>query len=165
MAKEILESCYRLIDALKTIQLKNQDFQIIISTHSPILLSDIPKCCTNYLKRNNGITLKVNDDKVGETFAANVFNLYRMSFFMEDGLVGEFARKKIKELEKRIDKGETKGVIDEINMIGDIGIREYLLEKYYKEHPDDKSLNEDIIRYYENRIAQLKALKSPKKDE
>ena len=38
-------------------------------------------------------------------------------------------------------------------------------EKYYKEHPDDKSLNEDIIRYYENRIAQLKALKSPKKDE
>ena len=88
-----------------------------------------------------------------------------MSFFMEDGLVGEFARKKIKELEKRIDKGETKGVIDEINMIGDIGIREYLLEKYYKEHPDDKSLNEDIIRYYENRIAQLKALKSPKKDE
>lgn len=153
------------IDALKTIQLKNQDFQIIISTHSPILLSDIPKCCTNYLKRNNGITLKVNDDKVGETFAANVFNLYRMSFFMEDGLVGEFARKKIKELEKRIDKGETKGVKDEINMIGDIGIREYLLEKYYKEHPDDKSLNEDIIRYYENRIAQLKALKSPKKDE
>lgn len=141
------------------------NFQIIITTHSPILLSDIPKCCTNYLKRNNDITLKVNDDKVGETFAANVFNLYRMSFFMEDGLVGEFARKKIKNLSKKIDRGKTKDVQNEINMIGDIGIREYLLEKYYKKHPDDKSLNEDIIRYYKNRIAQLEALKAHKKDE
>lgn len=134
----------------------NNDFQIIISTHSPILLSDIPRCCTNYLKKEKGSTIKMNSDEIGETFAANVFDLYRMSFFMDNGLVGAFAREKINTLCSRINKGETDGIMNEIQMVGDARIKEYLMEKYHKIHPDDEMLNEDIIKYYEEKIEQLK---------
>lgn len=152
------------LDSLKLIYPKLYDFQIIISTHSPILLSDIPSCCTNYLKTvkkdndvdGHSITIKINSDEIGETFAANVFDLYRMSFFMEEGLVGEFARKKINKLCARINDGETDGVMNEIRMIGDTRIKEYLMEKYHEIHPDDEMLNEDIIKYYEEKIEQLK---------
>lgn len=144
------------IKALKTIKPKLPDFQIIISTHSPILLSDIPNSCTNYLKREKGQTKKANGDEIGETFAENVFQLYRKSFFMKDGLVGEFARYKIHELENKIDNGETEGVLNEIKMIGDDGIREYLVDKYQKKHPQDESLKEEMINYYEEKAAQLK---------
>lgn len=152
------------LDSLKLIYPKLYDFQIIISTHSPILLSDIPSCCTNYLKTvkkdndvdGHSITIKINSDEIGETFAANVFDLYRMSFFMEEGLVGEFARKKINKLFARINDGETDGVMNEIRMIGDTRIKEYLMEKYHEIHPDDEMLNEDIIKYYEEKIEQLK---------
>lgn len=143
------------IDALNSIYPKLSDYQIIISTHSPILLSDIPKCCTNYLKRKNGQTEKVNSDEIGETFAENVFQLYRKSFFMKDGLVGEFARYKIRELESKIDKGETEGVLNEIIMIGDDGIREYLLEKFHQMHPELNSVNKRLIEYYKEKISQL----------
>lgn len=144
------------LDAIKVIFPKLYDFQIIISTHSPILLSDIPRCCTNYLKTVNGSTIKMNSDDIGETFAANVFDLYRMSFFMNDGLVGAFARKKINKLCTRINDGETDGVMNEIQMVGDARIKEYLMEKYHEIHPDDEVLNEDIIKYYEEKIEQLK---------
>ncbi len=47
-------------------------FQIIITTHSPIILSDIPKICTNYLKK---VDNKTTSERVQhkETFATNVF--------------------------------------------------------------------------------------------
>ena len=139
------------LDALKVISPKLHDFQIIISTHSPILLSDIPRCCTNYLKKVDGYTIKMNSDEIGETFAANVFDLYRMSFFMDDGLVGAFAREKINKLCTRINGGETDGVMNEIQMVGDTRIQEYLMEKYREKHTD-----EEIIKYYEGIIKQLK---------
>ena len=146
------------LDAIKVIFPKLCDFQIIISTHSPILLSDIPKCCTNYLKKKSENRRAINAPKeeVKETFAANVFDLYRMSFFMDDGLVGEFARKKINELWARINKGETDGVKKEIQMVGDTGIKEYLMEKYLEKHPEEETLNNEMIKYYEDRIEQLK---------
>jgi len=151
------------IDTLNMIYPKLSDYQIVISTHSPILLSDIPKCCTNYLKRKNGQTVKANSDEISETFAENVFQLYRRSFFMEDGLVGEFARGKINRLEKRINKGRTKDVLNEIRMIGDDRIREFLMDKYLKKHLEDELLKEEIIKYYEEKVSQLRELKSQKK--
>lgn len=148
------------LDAIKVIFPKLYDFQIIISTHSPILLSDIPKCCTNYLKKVNGTTTKMNSEEIGETFAANVFDLYRMSFFMHDGLVGEFARKKIHTLCERIDDGETNGVMNEIQMVGDTRIKEYLMKKYREKHPEDEMINKDIIKYYKEIIEQLEQQKN-----
>lgn len=154
--RKYLKLVIDFMNALKKMYSKIPDFQIIISTHSPILLSDIPKCCTNYLKQdlyNN--TIKVPENEIGETFAANVFDLYRMSFFMEDGLVGEFARQKINELNERICNGETDGVMNEIRMIGDERIREYLIERYYDKHNENADIKKDLIAYYKEKIEKL----------
>lgn len=154
--RKYLNLVIEFLDKLKEIDPNLADFQIIISTHSPILLSDIPKCCTNYLKQGPGKkTINVSKEEIGETFAANVFDLYRMSFFMENGLVGEFSRKKIKELNSKISKGGKRGIINEIKMIGDERIQEYLMDKYQKRHPKDELLKEEIINYYKGRINLL----------
>ena len=68
--------------------------QIIISTHSPFLISDMPKENIIFLKEgkiNKGIGKN-------QTFGANIHTLLSDSFFMKDGLMGEFARGKINEI-------------------------------------------------------------------
>lgn len=57
----------------------DHNFQIVLTSHSPIILSDIPKCCTNFLKEEHGYVVN-NRDEQTETFAENIFNLYRRSF-------------------------------------------------------------------------------------
>ena len=64
-------------------------YHLIFTTHSPFLLSDIPK--ENILFLNDEPSIK-------QTFGANIHTLLSDSFFMEDGLMGEFAKNKIEEL-------------------------------------------------------------------
>ena len=156
--RRYLNLIIEFLNALRLINDNIPQFQIVISSHSPILLSDIPKCCTNYIEREiNCVSRNVKSEKdIKETFAANVFDLYRMSFFMNDGLIGEFAQEKIKKLFNRINNGETIGIVNEIKMIGDNRIREFLMEKYREKHSDEKSLNDEIIKYYQDIIEQLK---------
>ncbi|WP_281632496.1 AAA family ATPase [Flavobacterium luteolum] len=69
---------------------------IILVTHSPFILSDIPK--------NNILYIDVDDDSGFSTrldpfkkksFGANISDLLADSFFIKDGLVGNFAKEKI----------------------------------------------------------------------
>lgn len=69
--------------------------QIIIATHSPIILSDIPKQNTVFLKRNEKGTETVDNP---ETFAANIFSLYQNAFFLDEAGIGCFSEKKLCEL-------------------------------------------------------------------
>jgi len=133
-------------------------FQILITTHSPILLSDIPSGCITFLKKENDITQNVHPD-MGGTFASNVFEQYKNSFFMSEGLIGEFARQKIESIVKRIKDLETSrssisewnALRKEVNIIGDTRIRNYLLQQI----PLDDCI-EDKIAYYERKIKELK---------
>ena len=61
-------------------------YHLIFTTHSPFLLSDIPK--ENIIFLNDKSSIK-------QTFGANIHSLLSDSFFMEDGLMGEFAKAKI----------------------------------------------------------------------
>ncbi|AQR96143.1 AAA family ATPase [Clostridium saccharoperbutylacetonicum] len=85
------------------------NIQLILTTHSPILLSDIPNNNIIFLKKIDEIT-KVIDNKT-ETFGANIYNLYREGFFLQGsnfGILGEFATSKIEEVEKIISKWDNK---------------------------------------------------------
>lgn len=64
--------------------------QLVIATHSPIVLSDIPKDNIIYLQKLFETTSK---DKF--TFGANINTLFYDSFFMEQGSIGTIARKQI----------------------------------------------------------------------
>lgn len=131
------------------------DFQVLISTHSPVLLSDIPASSVNYLVVDeNGMTRNADEPETRETFATNVFEQYKDSFFMKDGLVGEFARRKLIEVKKEIEEkkanGETKKVV---RMIGDARIKDYLLHKMRDQDIDAQ------IAYHEEKVRELRRLK------
>ena len=133
------------------------NFQIVLTSHSPIILSDIPKCCTNFLKEEHGYVVNNRDEQV-ETFAENIFNLYRRSFFMEEGLIGEFASNKIEDLKARIEQchscEEMNIIRTDINIIGDAFIKRYLQSKL-----DDTTVrlsDEEQIAFYQAKIDELR---------
>ena len=133
------------------------NFQIVLTSHSPIILSDIPKCCTTFLKEERGFVVN-NSEEQSETFAENIFNLYRRSFFMEEGLIGEFASNKIEELKARIEQchscNEMNIIRADINIIGDAFIKRYLQSKL-----DDATVrlsDEEQIAFYQAKIDELK---------
>jgi len=69
--------------------------QIILATHSPIILSDLTSLNYQKMNKSNG---EVKFSSGDSTFAANIHSLYKDSFFLNDGLIGEFAKGKIKSL-------------------------------------------------------------------
>lgn len=108
--------------------------QIIITTHSPILLSDIPGNLVNILSK------EYNREEKLRTFGANIFDIYKNSLFLR-GFLGKFAEEKIKEVENcKKDKQYNKL----INIIGDNLIRNYL--KYVK--GNDYNQKNDILDKY-----------------
>ena len=81
--------------------------QLIFSSHSPILLSDIYKGGVAPLFPNDEKRIQRMRESwqtIGNTFGANVFDLYRQAFFLEAGTVGAFAQKKIDGYLRKISK-------------------------------------------------------------
>lgn len=74
----------------------NKKLQIIFTTHDPITLSDIPHQNILFLGKGENYTKVLTNKR--KTFGANISNLLADSFFLEDGLVGDFAKKKIDEV-------------------------------------------------------------------
>lgn len=71
-----------------------RDIQIILSTHSPILLSDVPQQSVIYLKPDSDC--KMDEFPQAGTFGQNVHLLLKDSFFLTQGTIGRFAERKIK---------------------------------------------------------------------
>jgi len=83
----------------------NKSIHLVFSTHSPLMLSDIPKECVLQITRNrekhdndNGVmeiegTIKVSSNN--QTFGANVYDLYKDAFFLNNGFIGEYAKSRI----------------------------------------------------------------------
>ena len=94
-----------VISILKKLDLFNHsslNYSLIFTTHSPFLLSDIPKQNIIFLDTYEDGKCKVlkHDEVMNkkQTFGANIHTLLSDSFFMENGLMGEFAKEKINEI-------------------------------------------------------------------
>ena len=72
-----------------------KDIQIILATHSPLMLGDFPKASTIYLKKNKetGCT-EVDYLPRQSSFGQNLYIMLKDDFFMTD-TIGEFAKHKI----------------------------------------------------------------------
>lgn len=66
---------------------------IVLSTHSPFILSDIP--LSNVLRLKEGVPLGESEEP---TFGANIHQLLHNDFFLESGFIGEFSKVKINEV-------------------------------------------------------------------
>ena len=125
-----------LLDTIKTIFPENY-FQIIITSHSPIILSDIPKENAIFLRRNTNGKI-IQDKHHFQTFGANIYTLYRDAFFIENGLaMGEFAKETINSWILEIKAGgvDPDGVKKKSELIGEPIIRKRL-EKLMQERGD-----------------------------
>lgn len=106
------ESIKYILNFLSNI--KSRNFHLIISSHSPFILSDIPKENVIFLNKftdddievKTGVQKKGNCKNVSETvdikqtFGANMHTLLSHGFFMKEGLIGEFAKDKINNVVK-----------------------------------------------------------------
>lgn len=92
-----------LLNKIKEVCNKRSDknFQLWLSTHSPIILSDLPNISVTYLctdKDQNGYIEKRKEDLQLNTFGQNIYQLYKNAFFLNKGVVGEFASQKLAEM-------------------------------------------------------------------
>lgn len=131
---------------------KENIVHLIITTHSPIMLSDIPN--DNIIYLNKAININDKNNINNRTFGANIYNLYKDKFFFEEqykddcdkyfGIIGEFASNKIKYVIQILDKyiNNHQEVISDknhkelddcrkiINLIGENFTRDMLNNKY-----------------------------------
>lgn len=141
------------------IQLK---IHFVIATHSPVLLSDIPK--NHVIFMNDSVQTDTLEQE--ETFGANIHTLLSDSFFMQDGLMGKFAKEKINEVidnlqdeKKSLSQKEIKHII---SIIGEPYLQ-LKLEQMYNEKFDVDNELEKLQKQQEKiqlKIQQLTKEKS-----
>ena len=89
-----------ILDFINENKLTN-NLHIIVSSHSPFILSDLPKENVIFLKKDKqGNCKNVTKEIELKTFGANIHTLLSDGFFMSDGLMGEFAKSKIEEIKR-----------------------------------------------------------------
>ena len=102
---------------------------IIIATHSPFILSDIPQHNILYLKDGQS----VNDNVSVNPYAANVNDILHQSFFLDKTFMGDYALERIKKLltdiesygKKKINRN-IEELKQEIALIGDKFLKQQL---------------------------------------
>jgi len=148
-----------LLDSFSLIDLeKIKGINVLLLTHSPFILSDIPS--VNILKLKEG---EIEPYKKSEkTFGANVHDLLANEFFLDEGFMGEFAKDKItKTIEWINDEGRDvnlkqyyKGIIQ---LIGEPILQIKLAEMF------DKITEESLeIELLQRRVEELKRNKLSK---
>lgn len=91
-----------LLKTIDGLQLKHiEGVQIICASHSPFILSDIPRKNVLYLEKGE----IAKDKERKRTFGANIGDLLCDSFFMTDGLIGCFSKETIISLVEWLEKG------------------------------------------------------------
>ncbi len=154
--------------ARQTIQRETADkpfVQLIITSHSPFVLSDIPKNCVLLLDKKDDEVIIKSLQKSHNTFGMNINELLTDSFFLQDGLMGEFARTKIHKLIEDINTEKEPITTDfyekykkHIQIIGEPFLRKKIMELLHSKL--EKGLINEMIRQKEKELENLKRLKN-----
>lgn len=171
--KKFLDEFINLITILFRSSNKQYNIQIIMTSNSPFIVSDLPKSNIIFLKRNrqSSSTLVVDGlEEHHQTFASNIHTLLSNSFFMQDGVIGEFAKRKINEVidtlldeeDFRDNLEKNKSLKKTINIIGEPLIRTKLINMLQeKVGLDIINLEEKMsdIQHQINKIVETNNLK------
>lgn len=150
-------------DLVKYIEKVNYDLiseisgiNICFATHSPFILSDIPDKNVLYLKVDKTTGKSIPARKNSKTFGANIHNLLKNDFFMENGFMGELAKEKIQEVADYINRKDSeiknnKQAQEIIDLIGEPLLKErlefMLVEK--RDAPSKDQIIEDLRKELE----------------
>lgn len=175
--KEVIKHLFDFINeneafARQTIQGEkvNKPFiQLIITSHSPFVLSDIPKNCVLLLDKKDDKVIIKSLQKSHNTFGMNIHELFTDSFFLQDGLMGEFARTEIHKLIERINNEKEPITADlyedykkRIKIIGEPFLRKKIMELLLSKSTStsQKYIIDEMIRQKEKELENLKRLKN-----
>jgi len=85
-----IDNLVKLVESIDN----DMQYQFIISTHSPFMLSDVPKDCITCIDIVDHQRIV---SKAKKSFASNYYDIIKDTFFLEDS-VGMFAKRKINEM-------------------------------------------------------------------
>lgn len=157
-----------ILDGLKHIKFDHlKGIQILMITHSPFVLSDIPSSNILFLKRG----CKIDTSSDIKTFAANIHEMLSHNFFMES-TIGKYAEEQIKQIielynQYKNDSPNWRRVYEEkkehfqflVNQIGEEYLRKMLNNMLLEMdgHSQNKSYIEQLIKQKEKEITSLKS--------
>lgn len=131
------------------------DVNLIMVTHSPFILSDIPKNNVLFLKDGRTVT-----EMQENTFGANIHSMLQNAFFLNGVTIGDFARNKINQLFGKLhDDVITEKVYKEILLVSEPFIKSQLLKMYNERYPHHQ------MKDLEKKIAKLEHLLAQVKDD
>lgn len=149
-----------MLDGIKQVQLPHiESINICFVTHSPFVLSDIPS--------RNILALKIRDEHINvsneqmSSFGANIHDMLKNSFFLENGSIGAYADWIIRDIIDKmamVSKGntnvDTSNIHEEIMLIDEPIVRIALLDEYHRVFPNSST---DLkIKELQRRIQELK---------
>ncbi|WP_291285251.1 AAA family ATPase [Flavobacterium sp.] len=115
------EFLFKLIKILPRLLKKN--CQLFLTTHSPFLVSDLPKNNLIFVDKNEkGILEVISNKRIdGQTFGGNIGELYLDAFFMQGNLISHFAASKIQELVNKVRKDKRSINEDDFTLLEQLG--------------------------------------------
>lgn len=138
----------------------NRTVQVVVSTHSPLILSDLPGA--HVYRLDGGV---VSQQVNSRTFGMSLYDLFHDEFFLDNSFIGALAKQEIEEIVKYLDehferdiKGEwnINGVdtvksrvdrmVQRIDKIGDDFLRSSLLDRLYLKISNDIRKDLEIAR-------------------
>jgi predicted ATPase len=140
-----------LLEGIKNLKLEHiKGINILFSTHSPFILSDIPH--QNILKLNDGEPMEY--DSSNKTFGSNIHELLATDFYLNHGFMGEFAKTKIQSLIEFLDKDkrpsneewDADNVEKFIKIIGEPILKDGLRSLSIKKYNDTYLIQKEIDR-------------------
>ncbi|WP_019911018.1 AAA family ATPase [Paenibacillus sp. HW567] len=136
----------RLLYMLRTIY-KSAKVQVILTSHSPMLLSDVPKSNVMYLQE--GTNDSANNH--AETFGQNIYTLFNDAFFM-DLKVGEFANGVIQSVGNGLNELVQSAMLPDVS---DVRSEQFALLEHYEYITG--IIGEPVIRKaFETKLQRLK---------
>ena len=118
---------YYMLKQIEQARLYNiKAINVILVTHSPFVLTDIPK--NNVLFLQKGEPVHVMQEN---TFGANIHSLLQNGFFLEGAPMGEFAKEKINKMFERLHKNDySEDLFEEIKLVSEPLLKTQLYQLY-----------------------------------
>ncbi len=140
-----------------------KSIHIILSTNEPYVLSDIPKSNTVLINKNKEGKVKVINSNDYITLGANIIDLLNTSFFLEKGNKGEYITCLIKRISKHIKENSIEKLKKDLKIVSLIdepiinkSLTQKIVNKLNETGKNDSQSKQDLIKYYEEMIENLK---------
>lgn len=139
-----------------------KNIHLCFSTHSPFILSDIPKQNIMFLTSHDE---SIDKDTISETFGANIYDILKGSFFLKKP-IGDFSYHRIESTIKRINRidattqeEEVKSILSELELIGDDFLRCQLKQQLHQKKEYEILKLKSEKAEIERKIAELEEKK------